>query len=63
MWTVIYVCNTRQYADSIKEMLTREGFLVRIKPISEGNAEGTCEILVPSAEAEECHLVLFSLGF
>ena len=39
----------------------KEGFLVKIKPISKSNEEGACEILVPSAEAEECHLALFDL--
>ncbi|HZJ76979.1 MAG TPA: hypothetical protein VFC70_04645 [Oscillospiraceae bacterium] len=63
MWTVIYICNTRQHADNIKKILTKEGFLVKVEPISKGNAEGTCEILVPSAEAEECYLVLFDHGF
>ncbi len=61
MWTVIYICNTRQYADIIKKILVKEGFLVKIKPISKSNEEGACEILVPSVEAEECHLALFDL--
>lgn len=63
MWTVIYISNTRQHATDIKEVLVAEGFLVKIKPISKNNKEGICEILVPRAEAEECHSTLFNLGF
>ncbi|MFW5647862.1 MAG: hypothetical protein ACOCG5_02120 [Candidatus Alkaliphilus sp. MAG34] len=62
MWTVIYISNTRQDADNIKEVLVAEGFLIKIKPINENDKKGACEILVPRAEAEECHSALFSLG-
>jgi len=47
MWIVVYISNTRQHANDIKEVLAAEGFLVKIKPISKNNKEGTCEILVP----------------
>ncbi|MCK9267901.1 MAG: hypothetical protein M0P14_04200 [Alkaliphilus sp.] len=60
MWIVIYISNTRQYANDIKKVLVEEGFLVKIKPINKGDKEGTCEILVPRAEAEECHSALFN---
>lgn len=63
MWTVIYISNTRKYANNIKKILVEEGFLVKIKPISKSNEEGTCEILVPRSEAEECHSTLLNLGF
>lgn len=63
MWTVIYIANTRQDANNIKEILVQEGFLVKIKAISKSNCEGTCEISVPRGEAEEVHSILFNLGF
>ena len=62
MWTVIYISNTRRYANDIKKVLAEEGFLVKIKQINRGDKEGPCEILVPRAEAEECHSTLFNLG-
>ncbi|HZK58231.1 MAG TPA: hypothetical protein VFD17_07955 [Clostridia bacterium] len=62
MWIVIYISNTHQHADDVKEVLTAEGFLVKIKPINENDKKGACEILVPRTEAEECHSALFSLG-
>lgn len=63
MWTVIYISNTRQYANNIKKVLAAEGFLVKIKPVSKNNREGICEVLVPRTEAEECHSTLLELGF
>lgn len=63
MWIVVYISNTRQHANDIKEVLAAEGFLVKIKPISRNNKEGICEIMVPREEAEECHSTLLNLGF
>ncbi len=60
MWTVIYISNTRQYANDIKKVLVGEGFLVKIKPVNKGDKEGSCEILVPRAEAEECYSALLN---
>lgn len=62
MWTVIYMANTRQDAEKIQKMLVEEGFLVKVKPISKNNVEGTCEVLVPRAEVEEVHSILLQLG-
>ncbi|MBU5675025.1 hypothetical protein KQI88_01160 [Alkaliphilus sp. MSJ-5] len=62
MWTVIYMANTRVDAEEVKKVLVKEGFLVKIKPISKNNVEGTCEVLVPRTEAEEVHSILIQLG-
>ncbi len=62
MWTVIYMANTRKDADKVQQILIQEGFLVKVKPISKNNIEGTCEVLVPRTEAEEVHSILIQLG-
>lgn len=62
MWTVIYMANTRQDAENIMNMLVKEGFLVKVKPISKNNVDGTCEVLVPRTEAEEVHSILIQSG-
>jgi len=56
------MANTRVDAEEVKKVLVKEGFLVKIKPISKNNVEGTCEVLVPRTEAEEVHSILIQLG-
>ena len=63
MWTVVYMANTKVDAEAIKEILVEEGFLVKVKPISKNNVEGTSEVLVPRSEVEEAHNILMQRGF
>ncbi|WP_090554331.1 hypothetical protein [Natronincola ferrireducens] len=58
MWTVVYMTNTKEDAEYIEKILVKEGFLVKIKPISKNNENGTCEVLVPRSEVEEAHTIL-----
>ena len=58
MWTVIYIAPTAKIAESIKNRLTQEGFLVKIRPINMSKQQ--FEILVPSGELEEVQEVLNS---
>ncbi|AOY74755.1 hypothetical protein [Clostridium formicaceticum] len=62
MWTVVYMTNTKEDAQHIEKILVKEGFLVKIKPISKNNDQGTCEILVPRSEVEEVHTILLQQG-
>ncbi len=59
MWTVIYIAPSAKIADRIKERLTAEGFLVKIRQANEAKAQ--FEILVPEAELEEIQEVLNSI--
>jgi len=56
------MANTREDAEKLKNILVEEGFLVKVKPISKNNVEGTSEVLVPRTEAEEVHSILIQLG-
>ncbi|MFD0962268.1 glutamate decarboxylase [Paenibacillus chungangensis] len=51
MWTVIYIAPTPAIAENIKDRLTEEGFLVKIRPVNLSKQQ--YEILVPSGELEE----------
>lgn len=62
MWTVIYMANTRQDAEEVQNILVKEGFLVKVRPISKNNVDGTTEVLVPRSEVEEVHSILIQLG-
>ncbi len=63
MWTVVYMANTKLDAENIQKILVEEGFLVKVKPISKNNVEGTSEVLVPRSEVEEAHNILMHRGF
>ncbi|WIF95234.1 glutamate decarboxylase [Caminicella sporogenes] len=53
MWTVIYVTHDGYDAQHIKDKLTSEGFLVKLR---ENNR--LIEILVPELEANEAHVII-----
>ncbi|WP_330360311.1 hypothetical protein [Alkaliphilus oremlandii] len=56
------MANTRQDAEEIQNILVKEGFLVKVRPISKNNVDGTTEVLVPRSEVEEVHSILIQLG-
>ncbi|MFV9511199.1 glutamate decarboxylase [Tepidibacillus sp. LV47] len=55
MWTVIYIAPNEKVATKIKDQLTAEGFLVKIR---ESQVSNQFEILVPKGELGEIHEVL-----
>ena len=59
MWTVIYIAPTEKIAENIKNRLTEEGFLVKIRPVNLSKQQ--FEILVPSGELEEIQEVFNSI--
>jgi ribosomal protein S8 len=59
MWTVIYIAPTAKIAERIKQKLTEEGFLVKIRAIN--LTKNQFEILVPAGELEEVQEVLNSI--
>jgi hypothetical protein len=59
MWTVIYIAPTAKFADRIKEKLTEEGFLVKVRSIHLSKPQ--YEILVPAGEVEEVQEALNSI--
>ena len=56
MWTVIYIAPTARIADRIKDKLTEEGFLVKVRAINLTKTQ--FEILVPEGEVLEVQEVL-----
>ncbi|HBV96690.1 MAG: hypothetical protein JL50_16080 [Peptococcaceae bacterium BICA1-7] len=54
MWTVVYIAPHMKEAGRIKNLLSGEGFLVKLKSVGLSHNEcGPVEILVPESEAEE----------
>ena len=59
MWTVVYIAANRNQAESMKELLCREGVLANVR--SAGLAmlgDGLYEIMVLESEADEAHAIL-----
>lgn len=55
MWTVVYIAPHKKEAERIKDMLSSEGFLVKLKSVglSQASECGPVEVLVPESEVEE----------
>ncbi|EJY55511.1 hypothetical protein C7445_101298 [Alicyclobacillus sacchari] len=56
MWTVIYIAPTARQADQIRNKLTEEGFLVKVRQAR--GAKEQFEILIPESELDEGQEIL-----
>ncbi|HOB19723.1 MAG TPA: hypothetical protein PK830_09515 [Candidatus Atribacteria bacterium] len=65
MWRVVYLAQTKPIADHIFELLTKEGFLVKLKPLYKNvpDDDNYYEVLAPQSEAQEVHNILMEHGF
>lgn len=60
MWTVVYIAPNKKIADSLKNLLSREGMLVQLRSIGLPNVgdNGAVEVLVPESEVDEAMEIL-----
>lgn len=65
MWTVVYMAQSREIATKLQVLLSEEGILVKLRPISKNpeNNDNYYEVLVPESEIEEAHSVIIEKGF
>lgn len=65
MWTVVYMAQSKDIATNLQNLLTSEGILVKLRPISKNheNNDNYYEVLVPESEIEEAHSVIIEKGF
>ena len=65
MWTVVYMAQSKDIANKLQDLLTEEGILVKLRPISKNheNNDNYFEVLVPEAEVEEAHSVIIEKGY
>ncbi len=62
MWTVVYIAPNLEKAELLNDLLTEEGLMVMLRPMSNNCADdGSVEILVSESEAEEAHLILLGM--
>jgi hypothetical protein len=52
MWQVVYIASNKRKAESMRDKLTEEGFLVKVQPLGSEENE-VFQILVPEGEAVE----------
>ena len=57
MWKVVYIAQTKENAQEIKELLTNNGFLIQTN-VAGAKKGGAYEISVPYSEAEDAYEVL-----
>ena len=65
MWTVIYMVQSMEEAEKLKELLENANVLVKIRPVTKA-AEGEAnayEILIPETEKEEAHSIIIGSGY
>jgi len=59
MWTVVYIAPNLAVAETLKDILLKEGLLVKLRGPGDATLEvAHVEILVPEAEVEEAHEIL-----
>jgi hypothetical protein len=65
MWAVVYLAKNKKEAEKMKGLITLEGVLVKIRPVSKSanEEENYYEVLVPEVEVEEAHSILIELGY
>ncbi len=62
MWTVVYIAQNQEAAQSLRSALETGGILVRLRPVSQAE-DGCYEVLVPEAEVSEAHGIIIDIGF
>ena len=60
MWTVIFITQLRETAETLKKLLRDAGLLVKVRSIGANGVGqyGCYEILLPESEVEEGHSIL-----
>jgi hypothetical protein len=59
------MAQSKDIATALEDILTKEGILVKLRPISKSHDsnDNYYEVLVPEAEVEEAHSVIIEKGY
>lgn len=65
MWTVVYMAQSKEVANTMQDLLSKEGILVKLRPINKNRetSDDYYEVLVPESEVEEAHSVIIEKGY
>lgn len=61
MWTVVYMAQNKEDADSVGKVLEEKGLLIKVRTVGEETdeeGEQCYEILVPESEVNEAHEII-----
>lgn len=59
MWTVIYMAQSKEVIDKLKQILEEHSILFKVRSINKSGEEDSCyEVLVPDTEVSEAHELL-----
>lgn len=63
MWTVVYIAPNKRDAENIKNKLSIEGLLVKLRAVGlpQTNENGPVEVLVPESEVDEALEIINSI--
>lgn len=65
MWTVVYISQSRETAESLRSLLESCGLPVKIRPVckqSESESQGY-DVLVPESEVSQAHSIIIDNNF
>ena len=62
MWMVVYISQTKEQAEKIRDLLEKANILVKIRSVNQSENEkfGCYEIMVPESELDEAHGIIIS---
>ena len=65
MWTVVYISQSRETAESLRALLEDSGLLVKIRPVcKQSEAEPqSYDVLVPESEVSQAHSIIIENNF
>ena len=65
MWMAVYITQTKETAEKIRQLLQEAGLPVKIKSVNQNDNDqfGCYEILVPEAELDEAHSIIIEKAF
>lgn len=64
MWTIVYIARVKEIAEKIKDQLTQNGIIYKVREIGNENSDGFCyEFLVPETEVSLAHGIIIDIGF
>jgi len=64
MWTVVYMAQSRQIAENVRQLLEKNSLIVRIRSLNNEEASSDCyELLVPESELQQALSIIIDANF
>lgn len=65
MWTVVYMAQSRETAESVQQLLEKNNLIVKMRSIrgEDDSSSACCELLVPESEVEQALSLIIDANF